>query len=680
MGDRSADRWKIKERSFTETKSDHSFNKPKTIKRTLNEKAPATAPTKNKTKMLIKKQQPKPDQLPRGSIPVKRHSSYAHLSARHQLKGSADIKSQGQKSQYKTAIKRRSEKTFTNKPMQRTYRRRSGDQNFSAGSRKSKDIDLKDSKQRKRATKQFTAVGAKNKTYYNKGQALRDSEATVIIHRNKPMRIRDQYYQKPKSAAARYQDKHKSRFVNEAETQKLQKKKSRIQQTSKRVLHKTAHDKMEEYGDQNIGVRAAHRTEQAAETNIKLARKTIKYGRQANRSVKQNRLYRKDYQEYKSQLYEKQRLHEKAGDAQAAPKKKPIDIQKRLNKKKMYYRVQVQHKMAEIQEVVQKRGFRLLLDAVKQIVIRNKVLIVGFILVMIFTLICCGVTIALTGALALLETTTYNADRTELDKIVEYITEKDAETIDMFEHMGDSYDRYTLKYEGTGQIATSPMQMLSYINVLLKDQFDLNKAKPPIDAMYLLMYSYTRRVTNDGTADAPIWHLWVTVDCKTVTEVIDENNMFNDFDRKWYDILNQTGGNYLVGNLGNPFPGIDWTGNITDKYGFRVHPVTGKHSFHTGLDIAMGEGSAIAAVHNGTIITATYGDPIWGNYVEIDDGTTKTKYAHCSELNVNVGDIVKTGDIIGFVGSTGQSTGSHLHIEVVISGQRYDPAMQLSRN
>lgn len=54
MEDRSSDRWKIKERSFTETKSDHSFDKPKTIKRTLNEKAPATVPTKNKTKMLIK--------------------------------------------------------------------------------------------------------------------------------------------------------------------------------------------------------------------------------------------------------------------------------------------------------------------------------------------------------------------------------------------------------------------------------------------------------------------------------------------------------------------------------------------------------------------------------------------------------------------------------------------------
>lgn len=194
------------------------------------------------------------------------------------------------------------------------------------------------------------------------------------------------------------------------------------------------------------------------------------------------------------------------------------------------------------------------------------------------------------------------------------------------------------------------------------------------------MYAYTSHVTNDGTAEAPIWHLWVTVDCQTVTQVIDEQNLFSDFDRQWYDVLNQTGGNYLVGNLGNPFPSIDWTGSITDPYGFRVHPITGKHSFHTGLDIAMGEGSAISSVQSGTVITATYGDNIWGNYVEIDDGNTRTKYAHCSSLNVSVGDIVKTGDVIGFVGSTGQSTGPHLHIEVIIGGQRYDPAMQLSRN
>lgn len=623
MEDKSAGRWKIKEKSFTEAKGDRTFDKPKAIKRTLNAK-PEKNKT-NKTKMLIRKSQ---QQV--AAKPLKRHA-----------------------------------------------------QNFSAAGRKGKDVDLKSAKQRRRSTKQFTLVGAKNKIYYNKSpsQHLQDLEPSVILHQGHSMRVRDRYHQKSAAHTAHqeHQDKRKSRFSDS--DQRLQAKNSRIKQTAKHTAYKAAHDKMEEYGEENLGVRTAHRAEQSAEILGKSTGRFVKTARQTNHRIRQNRLYQKSYKAHKSQLYEKQRLHERPDDAhQAAKPKKTIDIQKRINRKKMYYRVQVQHKMAEIQEVVQKRGFRLLLDAAKQIVVRNRILLIGFALVLLFTLICCGVTLALTGALTLLETTTYNADRAELDKIVEYITDKDQDTIDKFDRMGDSYDRYTLKYIGTGQIATSPMQMLSYINVLLKDQFDFAQAKPPIDDMYTLMYTYTSHVTNDGTAEAPIWHLWVTVDCKTVTQVIDEQNLFEDFDRQWYDILNQTGGNYLAGNLGNPFPGIDWTGSITDPYGFRVHPITGKHSFHTGLDIAMGEGSAISAVQSGTVITATYGDNIWGNYVEIDDGTTKTKYAHCSELNVSVGDIVKTGDVIGFVGSTGQSTGPHLHIEVIIGGQRYDPAMQLSRN
>ena len=561
------------------------------------------------------------------------------------------------------------------------YRKRSGDLDLTAKTRKRKDIDLKSAKQQKQAAtnKQLNRTKDKPKTYYNKSaQHLQDKEPSVIQSKGRTYRVRDQYNSRSQPTFKQ----HKKRFLDDSDSKKF-KQKNRTIQTAKRMAYLKAHQKAEDAGEDNIGINTVHRTEQTAEAAVKVTRKAYRTNRTVQNQVAQTKLYHKTYKEAKSKLYDKQRLQAKPSDThQQAQKRQPakLDIQKRINQKKMHYRVRLQHTMEQAQQFVEKRKFRLILDAAKQIIVRNRVLLVGLILVILFTLISCGVVVVLSGAMTLLETTTYNADRAELDKIVEYITQKDEDTIDMFDHMGDSYDRYTLKYIGTGQIATSPMQMLSYVNVLLKDQFDLPAAIPPIDNMYTLMYSYTSHVTNDGTAEAPIWHLWVTVDCKTVTQVIDEQSLFSDFDRQWYDVLNQTGGNYLVGNLGNPFPGIDWTGSITDPYGFRVHPITGKHSFHTGLDIAMGEGSAISSVQSGTVITATYGDNIWGNYVEIDDGNTRTKYAHCSSLNVSVGDIVKTGDVIGFVGSTGQSTGPHLHIEVIIGGQRYDPAMQLSRN
>jgi len=112
---------------------------------------------------------------------------------------------------------------------------------------------------------------------------------------------------------------------------------------------------------------------------------------------------------------------------------------------------------------------------------------------------------------------------------------------------------------------------------------------------------------------------------------------------------------------------------VSSLFGYRQNPVSGKYSFHSGYDLAAPHGSNIYAMYSGTVTTASY-DNGYGNYVIIEhDGGFQTLYAHCSKLLCSKGDSVNSGDIIALVGSTGNSTGAHLHVEFRKNGQRYDP-------
>ena len=113
---------------------------------------------------------------------------------------------------------------------------------------------------------------------------------------------------------------------------------------------------------------------------------------------------------------------------------------------------------------------------------------------------------------------------------------------------------------------------------------------------------------------------------------------------------------------------------ITDSYGYRTHPVTGqKTTWHNGVDLAAGSGTAIFATKSGTVTTALHSD-IWGNYVVINHGDGYSSlYAHMQGLIVNVGDYVKQGQTIGYVGSTGLSTGPHLHFTIYYNGADVNP-------
>lgn len=126
------------------------------------------------------------------------------------------------------------------------------------------------------------------------------------------------------------------------------------------------------------------------------------------------------------------------------------------------------------------------------------------------------------------------------------------------------------------------------------------------------------------------------------------------------------------------FPLASYT-RVSDDYGPRIHPILKVEQFHNGVDFAAPKGTAIYAAYDGKVVAATYSSSM-GNYVMIDHGDELyTIYMHASALYVEKGDVVVRGETIAAVGSTGRSTGNHLHFSVRKNGEYVSPWNYLSK-
>src|SRR5262245_18889986 len=124
------------------------------------------------------------------------------------------------------------------------------------------------------------------------------------------------------------------------------------------------------------------------------------------------------------------------------------------------------------------------------------------------------------------------------------------------------------------------------------------------------------------------------------------------------------------------WPAHGW---LTGTFGGRADPFSGEPAFHQGLDISTEKGQPVYATADGQVASASYtGD--YGNLIVLrHDFGLSTRYGHLSRFNVTPGAAVHRGDVIGFVGSTGRSTGSHLHYEILVSGKLINPLQLLTQ-
>jgi len=129
-----------------------------------------------------------------------------------------------------------------------------------------------------------------------------------------------------------------------------------------------------------------------------------------------------------------------------------------------------------------------------------------------------------------------------------------------------------------------------------------------------------------------------------------------------------------TGTLGWPVPS---NGTVISGYGIRMHPVFKVYRQHTGIDIPARHGASVVAADTGTVLTSAY-NSTYGNYIVISHGNgVTTLYAHLSSRRVSENATVTKGQVIGLIGSTGISTGPHLHFEVSINGSRVNPVKYL---
>ena len=159
-------------------------------------------------------------------------------------------------------------------------------------------------------------------------------------------------------------------------------------------------------------------------------------------------------------------------------------------------------------------------------------------------------------------------------------------------------------------------------------------------------------------------------DCK-----INQNLLISKIKEEKREILQNTGGTYIKGG----WPIEDYR-YISSSYGYRIHPITNKISFHSGIDIPAPKNTSVLASDDGIVIFAGYKNG-YGNVVEIEHfDNKKTLYAHNESIVVSKGSIVKKGQVIAKVGSTGNSTGNHIHFEVKVNNERINPLSGINNN
>ncbi len=456
------------------------------------------------------------------------------------------------------------------------------------------------------------------------------------------------------------------------------------------LSHRYAHRKLREIeNEDNNALKVVHKAERTTERALGYGyRKTKNYIKDTpyRRVDKNNKKLMKARfkSEYNKVLQENPQLQKKQLSKW---------IQKQQLKRK-YAKAYRDSKKGVKTTIAMKNFVTAVAHKVAQVIAAQKtavIVVVLFIAVLLFIIIgAMSSGFMLAGAGNSVVATMYPADTEEINNSDLHYSELETDLEDKVDSIREDYPDYDEYNIDLDPIGHSPYELLAYLsakfndfeysaiqnelNSLFAEQYDLD-----IESEVEIRYRTERRTgTNaDGstysyTVQVPYeWHILnVTLTTKPLNDIIEERLTDEEMKNR-YDVYMQTLGARQT--FGNPFR-ENWLSRISSPYGYRIHPITGKKTLHRGIDIAYPQGTPIYAVHEGTVITATKSDS-YGNYVVIqDDKGFISKYAHCHTLNVRVGDVVTKETQIGTVGTTGESTGNHLHLEVLYEGEYLNPA------
>lgn len=443
--------------------------------------------------------------------------------------------------------------------------------------------------------------------------------------------------------------------------------------TAKTVAVKKFHSKLQEAEQENVAVEAAHKGEFAAERGTgrflrwnsrRLRSKSYRMARQA-----EGRLRTEQAQlAWQSALQDNPELRRQGVLTQW--------IQKRKLKRR-YAQAAREAKAAAQHTRQAAAGSGKILRAAQQYAAAHKgaLLIVGGLALGIgfFSAGLASCTVMMSGVESASVSASYLADDQEICDSDLYFTELETDLqLDIanteINHPG--YDEYRYNI---GEISHNPYELMNYLSAAY-NFFTYEQVRPEVERLFAEKYQLTRTTVTETRYDdegSPYeWKvLQTTLTVKRLGDSISAALAAGEQTER-YDLYMQTMGGRQA--FGNPFD-FPWLDHVSSGYGWRIHPSTGTKDLHRGVDIAAAQGTAIQAVRDGRVVSA--GDA--GSYglcvVIEDDKGYQARYAHCASLNVSAGQEVKRGDVIAAVGSTGDSTGPHLHLEVMQDGEYLNP-------
>lgn len=319
-----------------------------------------------------------------------------------------------------------------------------------------------------------------------------------------------------------------------------------------------------------------------------------------------------------------------------------------------------------------------------------------------------GVAIALIVAVvssvsSIFSTLSLKSDDWELSQTYLYVTELDARmeediiTEDTKWHF-PSIDVFKYYLNGV-EVSKDNMGVDTNADLMLAlfdskyDDYSFADVKPEIETIHAALYQvektrWTEEIQHDSSHTDPdtgeeiddswtetIYHMDVYLTTQSLDNYLETNKdtLLTADEQEKLTALQEVGVYSFRKELASPFVGVDWSTNISDRWGWRIHPISGDLSQHLGVDIAMAGGTPINACMTGTA-SVGWDAGGYGNYVTITDADGNyTLYGHMSATAVSNGQTVSAGDVIGYVGTTGNSTGNHLHLEYHKDGHVLNP-------
>lgn len=350
--------------------------------------------------------------------------------------------------------------------------------------------------------------------------------------------------------------------------------------------------------------------------------------------------------------------------------------QKHIENEAFFSRVTYQHRMNKTtrkEQRIQRKRNRTVISSVASIII---IMLLVLLLVVLFMMSFFTLFADITS-----KTVTQN-DYTVLTDVTGYFRDLEAELRDLVEGEGREGLEKDLDEEclaQTGQhvyefIYSLPdfgfddITLMAYLSAKFFE-FDLEQVQTDLDEIFGLMYQIDIKFKEEertfyDESGSPytqeVMICYITVNKTELEEIVEAR--LDDEALELYNSYKMSGGGQQT--YGPALDGIDWSGKISSSFGERIHPITGKKTFHDGVDIAIPTGTKLYSTVTGTVTNAHYSNSA-GNMVTVrTESGWEVTYMHMDSISVSAGQTVFKGQFVGCSGNTGNSTGPHLHIQV----------------